>query len=119
VTTKSRFKKQYWGMVFCKQPSPFFGVAIKIVGWVLKTHSKATMPSRELALLIDGPNLHVTAKTLGFDIDYKRLLAEFQSRGCSARCIIAPIKIFQGSVRYSIGRETTGPPQRTTPPSGK
>jgi len=73
------------------------------------------MPSRELALLIDGPNLHVTAKTLGFDIDYKRLLAEFQSRGCSARCIIAPIKIFQGSVRYSIGRETTGPPQRTTP----
>jgi uncharacterized LabA/DUF88 family protein len=35
----------------------------------------------KLALFIDGPNLHSTAKALGFDIDYKRLLAEFQSRG--------------------------------------
>jgi hypothetical protein len=28
-----------------------------------------------LALFIDGANLYATAKTLGFDIDYKRLLA--------------------------------------------
>jgi uncharacterized LabA/DUF88 family protein len=35
----------------------------------------------KLALFIDGANLHRTAKALGFDIDYKRLLAEFQSRG--------------------------------------
>jgi uncharacterized LabA/DUF88 family protein len=34
-----------------------------------------------LALFIDGANLHATAKALGFDIDYKRLLKEFQSRG--------------------------------------
>jgi uncharacterized LabA/DUF88 family protein len=34
-----------------------------------------------LALFIDGANLHSSAKTLGFDIDYKRLLNEFQSRG--------------------------------------
>ena len=33
------------------------------------------------ALFIDGANLYATAKTLGFDIDYKRLLREFQSRG--------------------------------------
>ena len=33
-----------------------------------------------LALLIDGPNLLATSKALGFDIDYKRLLNEFQSR---------------------------------------
>ena len=47
------------------------------------------MPSRvnKLALLIDGPNLHVTAKTLGFDVDYKRLLAEFQSRGTLLRAM--------------------------------
>ena len=32
------------------------------------------------ALFIDGPNLYATAKTLGFDVDYKRLLCEFQSR---------------------------------------
>jgi uncharacterized LabA/DUF88 family protein len=35
----------------------------------------------KIALLIDGSNLYATAKTLGFDIDYKRLLTEFQSRG--------------------------------------
>lgn len=36
---------------------------------------------RRVALFIDGVNLHATSKTLGFDIDYKRLLIEFQSRG--------------------------------------
>ena len=34
-----------------------------------------------IALFIDGANLYATAKALGFDIDYKRLLKEFQSRG--------------------------------------
>ena len=33
------------------------------------------------ALFIDGANLYATAKALGFDIDYKRLLREFQTRG--------------------------------------
>src|SRR5882762_6975715 len=33
------------------------------------------------ALFIDGANLYSTAKALGFDIDYKRLLKEFQSHG--------------------------------------
>lgn len=37
--------------------------------------------SDKIALFIDGANLYATAKTLGFDIDYKRLLKEFQSRG--------------------------------------
>lgn len=35
----------------------------------------------KLALFIDGANLYATTKTLGFDIDYKRLLKEFQGRG--------------------------------------
>jgi uncharacterized LabA/DUF88 family protein len=34
-----------------------------------------------LALFIDGANLYATAKSLGFDIDYKRLLDEFARRG--------------------------------------
>ena len=34
-----------------------------------------------IALFIDGANLYATAKSLAFDIDYKRLLKEFQSRG--------------------------------------
>jgi uncharacterized LabA/DUF88 family protein len=41
--------------------------------------------SNKIALLIDGANLYATAKTLGFDIDYKRLLKEFQSRGTLLR----------------------------------
>jgi len=35
----------------------------------------------KIALFIDGANLYATAKSLGFDIDYKRLLLEFRSRG--------------------------------------
>jgi uncharacterized LabA/DUF88 family protein len=38
-----------------------------------------------LALFIDGANAHATAKALGFDIDYKRLLTEFRSRGTLVR----------------------------------
>jgi len=38
-----------------------------------------------LALFIDGANLYATAKSLGFDIDYKRLLKEFQSHGVMIR----------------------------------
>ncbi|MEO0944779.1 MAG: NYN domain-containing protein [Pseudomonadota bacterium] len=34
-----------------------------------------------LALFIDGSNLYATAKTLGFDIDYKLLRQEFMRRG--------------------------------------
>jgi len=37
--------------------------------------------TEKMALFIDGANLYATAKSLGFDIDYKRLLSEFQSRG--------------------------------------
>src|SRR6266853_1815440 len=40
-----------------------------------------TVPGEKMALFIDGANLYATAKSLGFDIDYKRLLREFQSRG--------------------------------------
>jgi uncharacterized LabA/DUF88 family protein len=40
------------------------------------------MPDQErIALFIDGANLYASAKSLGFDIDYKRLLKEYQSRG--------------------------------------
>jgi len=35
----------------------------------------------KIAIFIDGPNLYATSKTLGFDVDFKRLLSEFGSRG--------------------------------------
>jgi uncharacterized LabA/DUF88 family protein len=41
--------------------------------------------ANKIALFIDGANLYATCKTLGFDIDYKRLLKEFQSRGTLVR----------------------------------
>src|SRR5216683_6321935 len=46
-------------------------------------HERELMsPHKEkLALFIDGANLYATAKSLGFDVDYRRLLKEFQSRG--------------------------------------
>jgi uncharacterized LabA/DUF88 family protein len=37
--------------------------------------------SSRIALFIDGANLYATCRALGFDIDYNRLLTEFQSRG--------------------------------------
>jgi uncharacterized LabA/DUF88 family protein len=41
--------------------------------------------SSKMALFIDGANLHATAKALGFDVDYGRLLRDFQSRGTLLR----------------------------------
>jgi uncharacterized LabA/DUF88 family protein len=43
------------------------------------------MSSDRIALFIDGPNLYATAKGLGFDIDYRRLIEEFASRGTFVR----------------------------------
>ncbi|MEH2531460.1 uncharacterized LabA/DUF88 family protein [Bradyrhizobium sp. AZCC 1588] len=43
------------------------------------------MPSDRIALFIDGANLYATARTLGFDVDYRRLLEEFQGRGALLR----------------------------------
>lgn len=39
----------------------------------------------KIALFIDGANLHATSKALGFDIDYRLLLSEFQSGGTLLR----------------------------------
>jgi uncharacterized LabA/DUF88 family protein len=37
--------------------------------------------TERIALFIDGANLYATSKTLGFDIDYRRLLKEYNTRG--------------------------------------
>src|SRR5260370_2109946 len=59
---------------------------------LLKSHISAVtgckaMPrdGTKLALFIDGINTHAAARALGFDIDYKRLLTEFRSRGTLVR----------------------------------
>lgn len=38
-------------------------------------------PREKIALFIDGANLYSAARSLGFDIDYKRLLTEFSKKG--------------------------------------
>jgi len=43
------------------------------------------LPFDRIALFIDGANLHATCRALGFDVDYKRLLKEFQGRGTLLR----------------------------------
>ena len=42
-------------------------------------------PTDRIALFIDGANLYSASKGLGFDIDYKKLLAEFRTRGVLVR----------------------------------
>lgn len=37
-------------------------------------------PNERTAFFIDGPNLYATTRALGFDIDYKRLLAYFREQ---------------------------------------
>lgn len=41
----------------------------------------------KVALFIDGANLYATAKALGFDIDYKRLLGVFRTRSQLVRAL--------------------------------
>ena len=45
-------------------------------------------PTERVALFIDGANLYATAKSLGFDIDYKRLLGLFRQKGQLVRLSI-------------------------------
>ncbi len=51
---------------------------------LLKQPRMSPVPDK-IALFIDGANLYARAKALGFDIDYKRLLGEFQGRGTMLR----------------------------------
>lgn len=44
-------------------------------------------PTERIALFIDGANLYAAAKSLTFDIDYKRLLALFRSKGQLVRAL--------------------------------
>jgi uncharacterized LabA/DUF88 family protein len=37
-------------------------------------------PREKVALFIDGANLYATSKAIGVDIDYRRLLSEFQTK---------------------------------------
>jgi uncharacterized LabA/DUF88 family protein len=44
-------------------------------------------PNERIALFIDGANLYAATRSLGFDIDYKKLLKVFQSKGRLIRAL--------------------------------
>jgi uncharacterized LabA/DUF88 family protein len=43
--------------------------------------------SERIAIFVDGANLYATAKALGFDVDYKKLLGVFRSKGQLVRAL--------------------------------
>jgi uncharacterized LabA/DUF88 family protein len=53
----------------------------------MRGYSMHFYPNERLAVFIDGANLYATAKALGFDIDYKRLLALFRTKGQLVRAL--------------------------------
>jgi uncharacterized LabA/DUF88 family protein len=53
------------------------------------------------AIFIDGANVYSTVKSLGFEIDYKRLLNEFRSRGSLLRSFYYTA-VFEDSERPSL-----------------
>jgi uncharacterized LabA/DUF88 family protein len=59
-------------------------VSSRFIGLIV-TGSIEMSSSDRIALFIDGANLYATAKALGFDIDYRRLLTDFQNRGTAVR----------------------------------
>ena len=42
-------------------------------------------PQDRIALFVDGANLHASSKSLNIDIDYRKLLEEFRTRGVLVR----------------------------------
>ena len=44
-------------------------------------------PREKIAIFIDGANLYATSRTLGFDIDYRRLLTDFREKGYLVRAV--------------------------------
>ena len=70
-------------------------------------------PREKVVLFIDGANLYATSKAIGVDIDYRRLLAEFQSKAYLLRPITTPpwSRIEYSSIRpLSTGSTTTATP---------
>lgn len=44
-------------------------------------------PREKIAVFIDGANLYATSRSLGFDIDYRRLLKDFQNKAYLIRAV--------------------------------
>ncbi len=86
-------------------------------------------PQERTALFIDGANLYATARALGFDIDYKRLLALYTEkvnliRAFSYTALIedqdySPIRPLVDWLDYNGYTMVTKPTKEFTDPSGR
>jgi len=82
-----------------------------------------------IALFIDGSNLYSAARSLGFDIDYRKLLSEFASRGKLARAYYytalmeneeySPIRPLVDWLEYNGYTLVTKPTKEYTDASGR
>ncbi len=86
-------------------------------------------PQERIALFIDGSNLYAAARALGFDIDYKRLLEEFASKGHLVRAFYytaliedqeySPIRPLVDWLDYNGYTMVTKPTKEFTDASGR
>jgi len=86
-------------------------------------------PSERIGLFIDGSNLYAAARALGFDIDYKRLLALFSAQGYLVRAFYytalvddqeySPIRPLVDWLDYNGYTMVTKPAKEFTDPSGR
>jgi uncharacterized LabA/DUF88 family protein len=86
-------------------------------------------PSERIGLFIDGSNLYAAARALGFDIDYKRLLAVFSAQGYLVRAFYytalldeqeySPIRPLVDWLDYNGYTMVTKPTKEFTDPSGR
>jgi uncharacterized LabA/DUF88 family protein len=86
-------------------------------------------PNERTALFIDGANLYAAARALGFDIDYKRLLALFNKQGRMIRAFYytalvddqeySPIRPLVDWLDYNGYTMVTKPTKEFTDASGR
>lgn len=86
-------------------------------------------PEERLGLFIDGSNLYAAARALNFDIDYKRLLEVFASKGRLIRAFYytaliedqdySPIRPLIDWLDYNGYTMVTKPTKEFTDPSGR
>lgn len=86
-------------------------------------------PNEKIGLFIDGANLYASARALGFDIDYKRLLSAFSGEGILIRAFYytalledqeySPIRPLVDWLDYNGYTMVTKPAKEFTDASGR
>ena len=124
IATRSRFFRLHRII----RDYPIIGA---VSAWTTFRERQLAMPDRSerLAVFIDGANLYAASRTLGFDVDYKNLLAHFRKQPIWSAPTTTPRCWRPTSIRrcgrWWIGSATTATPwspsrprSSPTPPAG-